>query len=249
MEQKRILERIGLTRNESIVYLSLLQLGTSKTGEILKKSGLTSGKIYEILESLKRKGLVSESRINRIKHFTAAPPARFFDYLEHKKDELKREEEDIKSLLPQLEKLRSFKLAELRSTVYTGFSGIKTAADEALSAMKPGEEIITMGATSLKDPKYNKFWLRWQVRRIEKKISQRVIFSERSKYFEEFKKAKRTTARVLTAITPVAVEVYGSDITLILNYTEPSSCILIYDKNTAASFRQFFEQLWNIAKQ
>ena len=49
----KILEEIGLTRNESLVYLALSKIGTSKTGEILKESGLNSGKIYEILESLK----------------------------------------------------------------------------------------------------------------------------------------------------------------------------------------------------
>ena len=55
----QILQEIGLTRNEIKVYTSLLDLGESKTGEILKKSGLNSGKIYEILDSLQKKGLVS----------------------------------------------------------------------------------------------------------------------------------------------------------------------------------------------
>ena len=65
----KVLERIGLTRNESLVYLTLLRNGTSKTGEILKKSGLNSGKIYEILDSLEKKGMVSESSINNIKRY------------------------------------------------------------------------------------------------------------------------------------------------------------------------------------
>ena len=34
----KLLEKIGLTHNESIVYLTLLQIGTSKTGAILKRS-------------------------------------------------------------------------------------------------------------------------------------------------------------------------------------------------------------------
>jgi sugar-specific transcriptional regulator TrmB len=248
MDRQQALERIGLTKNESRVYLALLQLGTSKTGEILKEAGLTSGKIYEILEGLKRKGLVSESHINGIKHFTAAPPVQLVNYLERKKESLARDEADTLILLPQLEKLRALKIAELRATVYSGLHGIKTAADESLAAMKLGEEIVTMGATSLKDTKYNQFWLRWQVQRVKRRITQRVIFSERSKYFEEFKQKRHTNVRVLTAITPVAVEVFGTDRTLILNYTEPSSAILIYDKNTATSFRHFFEQLWKIAK-
>jgi len=74
MIEPETLENVGLTKNESIVYLTLLRIGTAKTGEILNKSHLNSGKIYEILESLKEEGLVSESIINNIRHFTAAPP-------------------------------------------------------------------------------------------------------------------------------------------------------------------------------
>src|SRR3989344_7102355 len=114
------LEKIGLTKNESVVYQTLLQLGTSKTGEILKKSGLNSGKIYEILESLKLKGLLSESIINNIKYFTAAPPSQILGYIQDKKDELDKEEATIKSLLPELEKLRNIPKEETKSITYTG---------------------------------------------------------------------------------------------------------------------------------
>ena len=61
------LERIGLTRNESIIYTSMLKTGTSTTGKILNASGINSGKIYEILEGLKNKGLVSGTI--KINHF------------------------------------------------------------------------------------------------------------------------------------------------------------------------------------
>ena len=81
-----------------------------------------------------------------------------------------------------------------------------------------------------------------------KKISQKMIFSEKSKYYQKFTKSEYTQAKVLTGITPVTVDVFGEDKTLILNYGEFPSCILIYDKNTAQSFRQFFKQLWKLAK-
>ncbi len=243
-----VLEHIGLTRNESIVYLTLLQLGISRTGAILKHSGLNSGKIYEILESLKAKGLASESIINKVKHFTAAPPAQLVDYLKKKKEMLESDEHKVKSLLPDLEKLRTISRKKVQAVVYTGLRGLKTAVDEAMEGMVSGQDMIGMGITSKKDPRYNAFWEAWSKQRIARKIFARHIFSERSDYYDAFKKLKYTKARVLTAITPVAVDVFGEDRVIILNYTEPGSWILIYDKNTATSFKQFFEQLWKIAK-
>lgn len=49
---EQILLDIGLTNYESRVYLALLDLGKSTSGEILKKAELRTGKIYEILDSL-----------------------------------------------------------------------------------------------------------------------------------------------------------------------------------------------------
>ncbi len=51
--EPEILGKIGLTRNEALVYLTLLRIGSSKAGEIIKQSGINSGRIYETFESLK----------------------------------------------------------------------------------------------------------------------------------------------------------------------------------------------------
>ena len=244
----KVLEHIGLTKNESIVYLTLLRAGTSKTGDILKNSGLNSGKIYEILDSLEKKGLVSESVINNIKHYTAASPSQILEYIDKKKEELKEDESILKKAIPDLERIKEKKLVQVRAVTYMGLRGIKTAADEALDSIKVGDEILGMGVTILKDKKINEFWKSWSLKRVEKRTKFSGIFSERSEYFQDFKKMKHTEVKVLEGITPVTVDIFGEDKVLILNYNEPISCILIHNKNTAISFKQFFNQLWKIAK-
>ncbi len=244
----KILEKIGLTRNEGLVYLALLKTGTSKTGEILKESHLNSGKIYEILESLKLKGLVSESIINNVRNFTCAPPSEILEYLGKRKEEVEEDEQTVRSVLPDLERLRKTKIKAVKSITYIGLRGIKTAANEALNSMDSNEDILAMGVTELKDKNFNDFWKRWSDKRIRKKIIAKHIFSEKSSYYEEFRKMKHTESKVLTGLTPVTVDIFGNDKILILNYEEPVSCILIYDRNTATSFRHFFEQLWKLSK-
>lgn len=244
----KTLENIGLTKNESKVYLSLLKEGTSKSGGILKQSGLNSGKIYEILDSLKKKGLISESLINNVKHFTAAPPSQILEYLHKQKEELEKDEEEIKKEIPLLEKLRQTKSKEIKAVVYMGLRGIKTAADEALDGMEKGQEILAMGVTEKKNEKFNEFWRQWTLRRIQRKIQAKHIFSEKGNYAEEFRKIRHTEVRVLNGLTPVTIDIFGKDKVLILNYDEPVSCTMIYDKNTATSFINFFYQLWKISE-
>ena len=74
----RVLEHIGLTHNESIVYLTLIKEGTSKSGEILKNSGLNSGKIYEILESLKKKTMPTTAKVIITERKSSMPTRLFF---------------------------------------------------------------------------------------------------------------------------------------------------------------------------
>ena len=243
-----LLEKIGLTHNESVVYLALIKLGTSKTGQILKTSNLNSGKIYEILESLKNKGLVGESIINNVRYFSAAHPSQLLEYLNKKKDDIDQEEKEVKSFLPELEKNRTARLDVSKAITYTGLKGIKTAADEALDSMKHGEEILAMGVTERKDKRFNTFWQGWSERRVTKKIHAKHIFSERGDYSNIFGKMPYTEVRILEGLTPVTLDIFGDKV-LILNYNEPFSCTMIYDKNTAASFKNFFNQLWKIAKK
>lgn len=243
-----LLEKIGLTHNESVVYLTLIKLGTSKTGQILKVSNLNSGKIYEILESLKTKGLAGESIVNKVRYFSAAHPSQLLEYLKKKKEEISQEEREIASFLPELEKHKNVNLEASRAITYTGLKGIKTAADEALDSMKHGEEILAMGVTEKKDKRFNTFWQGWSERRVVKKINAKHIFSEKGDYSKAFAKMNHTEVRILEGITPVTIDIFGDKV-LILNYNEPFSCTMIYDKNTAASFKNFFYQLWKIAKK
>jgi len=53
------LQGIGLTDGETKAYLAMLELGSSTVGPIAKKSGISYSKIYEVLQRLIDKGIVS----------------------------------------------------------------------------------------------------------------------------------------------------------------------------------------------
>lgn len=59
-----LLNEIGFTRYESLVYLSLISCGISSARELSRNCGIPYGKVYEILNNLMSKGfiLVSETR-------------------------------------------------------------------------------------------------------------------------------------------------------------------------------------------
>ena len=52
------LQRLGLTKYESLAYITLLKLGPSKATDITKESGIPHTRVYDVLSSLHRKGFV-----------------------------------------------------------------------------------------------------------------------------------------------------------------------------------------------
>ena len=244
----KLLESIGLTHNEAVAYIALSKIGLSKTGKLLKESALNTGKIYEILDSLRRKGLVSETTIDNVKHYAAAPPDRLIDYINKKKNELEKEEKVAKSLIPEIEKIRQSTLEPSRIVVYTGFNGFKTAVWEATKTLKPKEEVLAMGVRASKGPEFNREWTKWAEKTLPKN-HERVIFSDKGAFYNYKLKSKYSQIRFLESSTPNAMTIFGDHTMIILQYDEPVRVIFIHDKTTVKTFIAIFEILWKVAKK
>src|SRR3990167_5476847 len=83
------LTEIGLTPGEIKSYLALLKLGSSSTGPLSKESKVSRSKLYDILDKLEKKGLVSNIEENGVIYFQAVEPAKIKTYLKEKEDKIK----------------------------------------------------------------------------------------------------------------------------------------------------------------
>ena len=247
MIYENLLEEIGLTKGEVKVYLTLLKLGQTTTGKIIEGAGISSGKVYQILDRLIKKGLVSFILKEKTRYFLASDPSRILNYLNEREIEHKKQEGELKDVLPQLKALQSKSDEKYEATIYKGLKGIETVAQMLLDYLKQGNILLAMGIISHKDKKFNMMWQKWNKERVRMKKHCKFIFSDRgNEHYKILKKLPFTEVRVIEGFTPAAVDVIG-DKALIFTHEEPS-CLLITSKEISASFRQFFEQLWKIAK-
>lgn len=245
---EKLLEEIGLTKGEIKVYLTLLKLGETTTGKIIEEAQISSGKIYEILEKLIKKGLVSFIVKEKTKYFNAASPNRILDYLHEKEKIIKEKEQELLKELPSLLTIEKAGKKAYETNLFKGFKGIQTAIFEALEDLTEKDEVLAMGIISHKKEQFNLLWQRWHKERINKKIICKAIFSDKNTdYFRAFKKMKYTEVKVLQGITPSAIDVMGNKV-LIFTYEEEVSCLSIKNPEIAKSFTTFFETLWSIAK-
>jgi len=245
---EKLLEDVGLTKGEVRVYLTLLKIGETTTGKIIEEAEISSGKIYEILDKLIRKGLVGYIVKEKTKYFVASSPNRILDFVKVKEKELKGKEDELRKELPFLLGLRKDSERGHETTLFKGLSGIRTAIFEALNNINSKNEVLAMGIVSSKNEKYNILWEGWHSLRVKRKIVCRAIFSDRgSGYYGTFKKMNWTKVRVLKGVTPSAIDVIGNSV-LIFTYGEEPSCLVIKNSEVAGSFRVFFETMWKVAK-
>jgi sugar-specific transcriptional regulator TrmB len=244
------LKQLGLTDYESKIYLALLEIGEGTSGDILKKADIHTGKIYEILESLKNKGLISEILKNNIKQYSATEPKRIYDYLNIKKQELEKTEKDISEIMPSLlEKVKSASKKPIKIEVYTGFEGFKTAISKEISRYSKNTEVLVFGIQpKLKYDKKISDFFTYKVypERKRKKVLTRKI-KDCSTMDQKSNSSYPKKVRYLEYKSMTIVEVY-KDLVLIESYMENPIILVIESEEVAKGFRDQFEMLWKMAK-
>jgi sugar-specific transcriptional regulator TrmB len=239
MNQK-FLEEAGLTQSEAKVYLSLLEKGSSRAGEITKHTSIHRRSVYDAVERLIEKGLVSYIKTNNRKYFEAVAPERLLEML-------KEREDNIKQILPELHLLRKFSDEKKEVQFFRGKQAIKTVFDDQI---KEGKEVLLFGDAVNVDEIVKYYFPHFDKERVEKGIKVRMLFDESARKEKYLSKIPLSDIRFIKKgnKAPTSTNIYGNKVSIII-WEENPKAILIADSSLAESFRAYFEFMWNIAKK
>ena len=146
------LAEYGLSEKESDVYLAMLELGPASVQEIAKKSGVNRATTYVMIESLKRRGLMSTFDKGKKTMFVAESPERLKRLVDQQMHILKDKEDRLKNLLPSFLALYNT-AGEDKPNVkfYEGEEGFKASRElylqakgEALSFVGIDEDVVKL---------------------------------------------------------------------------------------------------------
>ena len=115
---------LGLTEGESKAYLAMLETGSSTVGPIAKKSGISYSKIYEVLHRLMEKGIVSFIVKSKTKYFAAVKPDMLHKFLDRQAEEIEKNKDKLKKLIPELEKHTKFISEKQEAEIFVGLKGL-----------------------------------------------------------------------------------------------------------------------------
>lgn len=234
------LKKIGLTTNETKVYLALIDLGTSLAGNIARKARLHRRQTYDALHRLIGKGLASYTIKLGKKHFRPVDPERILDIA-------KEREMEIQSVIPEI--LEKFKKTEskVHAEIYEGTEGLKSVMELILKEKK---EWYTIGSTG-KGPVVLPFYLEQFARkRVKLGIKRKVLLvdsKEGRAYYKVLKQQGLVKIKFLPKEIqqPQTIWVFDNKVAIILVSVECPVVFLIDNKEIADFYKEYFNLLWN----
>jgi sugar-specific transcriptional regulator TrmB len=239
MNQK-LLEEAGLTSTEARIYLALLEKGSSRAGEISRHTGIHRRSVYDAIERLIQKGLVSYIKTNNRNYYEAAPPQRLLELLREK-------EGNIKEILPELELLRQLAKEKKEVLFFRGKQAIKTIFDDQI---KEGGEVLVFGDAVNVNEIINYYFPHYDRERVRKGIRVKMLFDESARKEPYLKKIPLSEIRFIRKgnKAPVSTNIYSGKVSIVIWEQSPKA-ILITEPLLAQSFRTYFEFMWQAAKK
>lgn len=109
------------------MFLTLLKMGSAKVGQVVKESHVSYSKVYDVLDRLSLKGLVSDIILGNVKYFNAVEPYRFEEYIKRKEQEVHKQLDIANKLIPELAKVANRNIQNIMAEIFVGDRGIRTA--------------------------------------------------------------------------------------------------------------------------
>ena len=244
------LKELGFTDGEIKVYKALIKLKKSTITKIIKESGVSSSKVYLILDKLINKGLVKYILINKVKEFHLSKPSNLLNYIQKKKTNLASIETQAKKLVSNIDKILKQQQNESAS-IYRGILGLKTVHLNLLDELKRGEEYVffAVDKPALKLKEVQLMYKIIQTKKNTKGIIARGIASpELRNIFKKHlpsKKEYKIRYHNLTLNQGITI---GKD-RIILETAHPNAfAVEIISPQLAKSYKEFFDKIWKIAK-
>ncbi len=252
--ENELLQEMGLTQNESKVYLALLALKQAKITAIANKADLHPKNAYNALETLIKKGLASYSLEGNVRIFKAETPMKLREVLVERAKRLDK-------ILPEL--LTAFKTEEAirEISIMKGKEGLNMLLNGLTegAVQNPKQGVIVYAPHELEFMvqadamiKFRKLYA--NLRRA--KSHMRLIHVDTSKARKNAKLLDRgfektVIRRYVTNLTKTTVGWSCAADTVFINFfvKEDMLYIRIKSKDVATAFRESFEILWKAAPQ
>lgn len=237
-------ELFDLTPKELEIYKFLLKNPGKNAVEISVDIKMQRPNVYDLLNNLLTKGLVSFNLNGKVKIYSATSPKKLKDIYEFKKSELILKENEANKIVENLLALTSSTNSDLDIRTYVGLKGMRTVLMEALEEThKTKKEMIVIRLNKEDLPKLDKTYTeRFFNFRRKYGIKSRYLMLKETKFYEDELVQRKNLPDKYES--KVGIYIYGNCVSFWF-FPQKEMILVIENKELADTFRNNFEVIWN----
>jgi sugar-specific transcriptional regulator TrmB len=238
-----ILKKIGLSDGEIKVYGALLEIGVSSINNIHKKVGMDRRNIYDILNKLIERGLISYIAENGKRTFKTSNPEKILSYIEEKKTNLDEIKSEVEKIIPAMQSIFKSEKQEIFSEIYRGPEGLKAVWDDILNYTNS----YWIGSGFYVPDKFPAFFNDWNKRRRKKRHESYHLFRYDKKKDVIGRPYAYSKAKILPqefSGNPTVTVIYGDKVIQQL-FGENIVVFVIQSKELAENYKTYHKFLWD----
>lgn len=243
-----LLQQLGLSKNESQIYETLLRAGELSASNIAVRAKVHRRNVYDAIHRLLRKGLVYEIIEKRESRYRAVEPRKLMELVKEK-------EELVSRAMPGLEDLYTSVAHEQEVYIYRGLEGWKNYMRDII---RVGEEFHCIaGKGAWMDERITNFFPQFAKDAERKKITYNHLFDY---------EVKESTHDIVKYVgkkfkflpkgysAPASVDFFGDRVNIVSNIhlggiDEEVMFTVIVNQQIADAFRTWFRFMWDFCPE
>ncbi len=249
-----LLQSIGLTDKETVMYMALLRNGTQPTSHLARKAHLNRGTAYVVLHSLLEKGLIVKSVKRNVQYFSPLDPTQIVAFLDHRAQEITSARQNVQSMLGQITAIMNPLTSKPKIEYFDGPEGARFVLEQTLLA----KDLILRSFLSIADISEftgADFFNHYTQKRIQKGYELHVIRTLEkdrqalsrdpfAKHYISSRKDKRKIRYIPDELAfPITLYMFDSRIAVISSKDEGFS-LLIESRELSTMLKKLFDFIW-----
>ena len=247
MDIEGSLAQIGLSKNQIKVYLALLQLGQGTIQEITLKSKIKRTSVYNALDNLTARDLVTfQDKGWHRQYFAESPKKVLLTFKNEQRSSIEKEKKFME-ILPELNSLFNAEAEKPKIKFYDGMDGIRQIYDE-LMVTTSNAEMLAYGSAVNISKYFGTQWLEnYHQTRVKRKISVRAVLEDSpdgQSFKQEDRKENRQTRLIPKEKFPFSnlINILGNKV-FIISFKNQLG-VIIESTDVAQTQRSFFKLAW-----
>ncbi|MEI6238155.1 MAG: helix-turn-helix domain-containing protein [bacterium] len=244
--------QIGLTKDQSLIYQTILDTGLVIARAVSQKSGLKRGLVYKILDQLISLKLIEKRESGgKVALFFPTHPDNLRKLLEKRREDIKVAESTLNSVMPKLSSSYNLISGKPNVQFFEGIEGMKEILDDSLTSQTEIYSYADIEAIQKYIPDVNaeyakkrdKFGIKNKALLLNTEFARNFV----SNYYKNVTDIKFIPAKATPFQT--VMQIYDNKISYLTLSDKEMIGIIIEDKYIFNMHRDLFEYTWETANK